>query len=55
MEAYQVLCMSMNGDTCIAFGMSCPCGWNRKVTLAPHGVLVTSAMHTWRASAAPRQ
>ncbi len=40
-----MLCMSMKGETCMALGTFCPSGLKRKVTLAPQGVLVTSAMH----------
>ena len=43
--AHQVLCMSMNGETWSALGAFVPSGSKRKATLAPQGVLVTSAMH----------
>lgn len=47
--------MSMKGETCMALGTLCPSGLNRKVTLAPQGVFVTSAMHTLWPPAASKQ
>ena len=47
-ELHQVACMSMKGDTCMDLGTSWPAGSNRKVTRAPQGVFVTSAMHALR-------
>ena len=45
---YHVFCMSMNGDTCSAFGTLWPRGSNKNDTRAPQGVFVTSAMHLSR-------
>ena len=55
LEAYQLLRMSMKGDTCIALGTSCPSGLNRKITLAAQGVFVTSAIQVLRQPVASRQ
>ena len=55
LEAYQLLRMSMKGDTCIALGTSCPSGLNRKGTLAAQGGFVTSAIQVLRQPVAPRQ
>ena len=43
---HHVFCMSIIGDTCSPLGTCVPPGLNRNVTRSPHGVFVTSAMHT---------
>lgn len=49
---YQVLSMSIIGETWSALGACEPAGSNRKVTRSPQGVLVTSAMQRSRCMSA---